>query len=115
MPELTASITEWRPASAVIVDAKRAIARLEMPPASARYLKEYLRPKTPMERHLEQLVKERGIREGTLALHLARQIDRSVVHNQVLRIGGARFTVKDPAQALERLDTETQVRDPANP
>lgn len=83
----------------VIANAKRAISRLELPPASAPYLGGYLRDKSPMERKIEALVRERGIREGTLALRLARQIDKSVVHGQVLRIAGARFTVQDPAQA----------------
>lgn len=82
-----------------IANAKRAIARLDMPPASAPHLTEYLRPRTPMERNIEKMVKERGVREGTLALRLARQIDKGVVHGQVLRIGGARLTVTDPAQA----------------
>lgn len=90
---------ERRMRNEIMDNAKRAIGRLDMPPASAPHLGEYLRPKTPMERNLEKVVKERGVREGTLALRLARQIDKGVVHGQVLRIGGAHLTVTDPAQA----------------
>jgi hypothetical protein len=82
-----------------VASAKRAIACLDLPPPSYAHLRDHLRIKTPMERNLEKMVKERGIKEGDLALRLARQIDKSVVHDQVLRIAGARFTVKDPAQA----------------
>ncbi|WP_043530462.1 hypothetical protein [Litchfieldella xinjiangensis] len=81
--------------SKVMAGAKRAIAGLEMPPASARYVKH----KTKAEKHIEALVKERGIESGTIGLRIARKIDRRAVHGQVMRIAGAVFTVKDPAQA----------------
>lgn len=75
--------------------ARVALSRLEMPPASAQFIKY----KTEAEKRIEALVKERGIERGTLGLRIARKIYKGAVHGQIMRIGGAVFTVQDPAQA----------------
>lgn len=48
---------------------------------------------------IADLVRDRGIKRGTVALRIARKIDRMAVHGQVLHIAGAELTVTDPAQA----------------
>lgn len=77
-----------------MASAHRAVSRLDMPPASARYVKH----KTDAEKRIEALVEERGIERGTIGLRIARKIDKGAVHGQTMRIGGAVFTVEDPAQ-----------------
>ncbi|TDX29108.1 hypothetical protein DFO67_108152 [Modicisalibacter xianhensis] len=52
-----------------------------------------------MAKRIADLVRERGIKRGTLALRIARKIDSRVEHGEVLTIAGAKFTVQDPAQA----------------
>lgn len=81
-----------------IANAKRAIANLELPPASARFQQGRT---TSMAKRIADMVRERGIRKGTLAIRIARKIDASVCHGEVLTIAGAEFTVVDPAQADE--------------
>ncbi|MAX33673.1 MAG: hypothetical protein CME72_11495 [Halomonadaceae bacterium] len=80
----------------VMASAKRAIAGMDMPPASARFQQGR---NQHMTQRIADMVRERGIRQGTLAIRIARKIDPSVYHGQVLTIAGAEFTVKDPAQA----------------
>ncbi|QJQ93922.1 MULTISPECIES: hypothetical protein [Halomonadaceae] len=85
-------MTDYSPE--VMANAKRAIARLDMPPASAQFIKH----KTEVEKRIEALVKERGIERGTLGLRIARKMDKGAYHGQVLTIAGATFPVEDPAQ-----------------
>lgn len=47
---------------------------------------------------LAELVKERGIKRGTVGLRIARKIDKMAYHGQVMKIGEAELTVMDPAQ-----------------
>ncbi len=79
-----------------IANARQAIANLDAPPASARFQQGRT---TGMAKRIADMVRERGIRKGTLAIRIARKIDSSVYHGQVLTIAGAEFTVVDPAQA----------------
>lgn len=53
---------------------------------------------TSMVKRLADLVRERGIKRGTIALRIARKMDRMAYHGQVLHIAGAELTVIDPAQ-----------------
>lgn len=78
--------------------ARNAIAGLDTQPASARFQQGR---NQHMTQRIADMVRERGIRKGTLAIRIARKIDPSVYHGQVLTIAGAEFTVKDPAQADE--------------
>ncbi|MCG7598398.1 hypothetical protein MHM84_01200 [Halomonas sp. McH1-25] len=54
---------------------------------------------TSMTKRIADLVRERGIKRGNLALRIARKIDSRVEHGEVMTIAGAEFTVQDPAQA----------------
>jgi len=72
-------------------DAKRAISRIEMPPASAAYVGRT----TSMAKRLADTVRARGIQSGTLALRIARQVDPHIRPGQRMVIAGAEFTVAE--------------------
>lgn len=85
-----------QPGADDLANAKRAIERLDMPPASVRYQQGRT---TSTIKRLGDMVRERGIESGTIGLRIARRIDRRAYHGQVLEIAGAKLTVEDPAQA----------------
>lgn len=65
------------------------IANLDMPPASARYQGRT----TSMAKRLGDMVRERGIEQGTLSMRVARLVDPRVQLGQILGIAGADFTI----------------------
>lgn len=57
------------------------------------YPGDYANRTTSMAKRLADMVRERGIRRGTLSLKIAMQVDPKIQRGQGLTIAGARFEV----------------------
>lgn len=44
-------------------------------------------------RRLKRMIKERGIKEGTVSLNIAQQMDEKADVGMVIRLAGARLTI----------------------